>query len=273
MKLKLIIAFTLVVFSNSAFSQLVNESFESGSTPTGWGELVVVGLGSDWTFVSSSTSPICNPKEGSYMAKFNSFSISSDFSARLYTNALNLNGTGYELSFYMYHDGGYSSANDNIQVQYSLNGTDWHTIQSFSRPTTNPANWTKHTVDLSAYDNSPVFYIGFLGVSAYGNNMYIDQVQICNNCATSNLSTSLVNIKSLVSPNPATDQITVSIQEAFKNDYTVEISNIQGGILLNQKNSKEITNFNLSVAHLAPGNYVLNIYNISQRGTAKFIKQ
>lgn len=272
MKLKLIIAFTLVVFSNSAFSQLVNESFESGSTPTGWGELVVVGSSSDWTFVTSGTSPICTPKEGSYMAKFNSFSISDGFSARLYTNALNLSGTGYELSFYMFHEDGWASANDYIQVQYSVNGASWNQLQNIFR-NNGDLGWTKHTIDLSAYDNSPVFYISFVGVSAYGYNMYIDQVQICNNCATSNLSTSLVNIKSLVSPNPATDQITVSIQEAFKTDYTVEICNIQGGILLNQKNSKEITDFNLSIADLAPGNYVLSLYNSSQRGTAKFIKQ
>jgi hypothetical protein len=271
MKLKLLVIF-LVVISNQSFSQLVNESFESEFTPAGWSEVITSGSNPDWSFVSYTSSPNCTANEGSFMAKFNSFSCASGSKARLYTNALNLSGTGYKLTFYMFHEDGWASANDYIQVQYSVNGASWNQLQNIFR-NNGDLGWTKHTIDLSAYDNSPVFYISFVGVSAYGYNMYIDQVQICNNCATSNLSTSLVNIKSLVSPNPATDQITVSIQEAFKTDYTVEICNIQGGILLNQKNSKEITDFNLSIADLAPGNYVLSLYNSSQRGTAKFIKQ
>lgn len=37
--------------------------------------------------------------------------------------------------------------------------------------------WVKHTVDLSAYDGQNI-YVGFLGVSDFGNSIYIDDVSI-----------------------------------------------------------------------------------------------
>jgi len=132
----------------------------------------------EWSAVSSGTYPSCSPHSGSYMTKFNSFSCTHDSSARLYTYKVDFtNYMNCKLTFWMYHDSGYSSSDDKVVIQVSLDGTTWTNITEFLRYNASSPGWVEHTVDLSAYDNTDP-YIAFLGVSDYGNNMYIDDIEV-----------------------------------------------------------------------------------------------
>jgi len=39
--------------------------------------------------------------------------------------------------------------------------------------------WKQHTIDLSAYKGTTI-QLGFLGISAYGNNVFIDDANVTN---------------------------------------------------------------------------------------------
>ncbi|MCD6171331.1 MAG: choice-of-anchor J domain-containing protein, partial [Thermoplasmata archaeon] len=173
------------VYVNNTLGNLLYTGFDSipasGFPPANWTMEVVNQPGwtaPEWSAVSSGTSPSCSPHSGSYMTKFNSYSCSYGSSARLYTYKVDFtNYMNCKLTFWMYHDSGYSSSDDKVVIQVSLDGTTWTNITEFLRYNASSPGWVEHTVDLSAYDNTDP-YIAFLGVSDYGNNMYIDDIEV-----------------------------------------------------------------------------------------------
>lgn len=116
------------------------------------------------------------------MTKFNSYNVSAGGSARLYTPSLDLSTSAKPLTFWMSHDNGYSIANDRIQIQVSTNGgtiwTDVGTAIPRYDATCSIACWKEHTVDLSAYAGQPSVMVGFLAISEFGNNIFVDDVKI-----------------------------------------------------------------------------------------------
>jgi hypothetical protein len=154
------------------------ESFENATyAPTGWSIVDVSGTAGEWTRVTSGTYPTCSPQDGTAMSKFNSYNASAGSKTRLATPQISFAGnSNVTLTFQMYVDTGYSTANDSLEVYVSANGTDWTKVKGYKRySTTN--GWSAKSVDLSAYDGQSV-YVGFMGCSAYGNNMFIDNISI-----------------------------------------------------------------------------------------------
>ena len=72
--------------------------------------------------------------------------------------------------------------------------------------------WQMHTVDLSAYDDTDP-YIGFLGISEYGNNIFIDDVEITGEGAPSNTPPVAVGDSAFTSVDTAV------IIDVLANDY------------------------------------------------------
>ena len=181
---KIVLVTALTVFVLAAFTAvgsaqpILTEGFETSVPPPGWTEVVVSGTNPDWSQVSIGSHPTCSPHGGSYMAMFNSFSCSSGDKARLYTPKMNFSGlTDVKLKFWMYHDSGLSSYNDRITIQVSTNNATWSNLTTFQRYNAT-TGWQQHTVDLSAYAGNSSVWVGFLGISDYGNDMYIDDVEI-----------------------------------------------------------------------------------------------
>jgi hypothetical protein len=164
------------------------EGFEgtpsSGFPPAGWTHEIVSGTDTDneWD-VSDGTSTHPTgiiPHSGSFMTQYDSYFIASGNSARLYTPALNFAAAGsgtFTLRFWMFHDTGYLSSNDRVDIQASTDGSIWTTLTTVARYNT-VTGWTEHTVDLSAYTSDTTVYIGFLGISEYGNSIYVDDITI-----------------------------------------------------------------------------------------------
>ena len=111
---------------------------------------------------------------------FNSFSVGSGNAARLaYGTPLNLAGaTSASLSFWMYHDTGYSSSDDTMQVQTSTDGTTWTNLGSLYHRYTGTTGWEQITLDLTPFIAGGPFQIGFLGTSAYGNDVHLDSIAV-----------------------------------------------------------------------------------------------
>ena len=169
--------------TNTVMKESFNESIPaSGWPPAGWNIDIVSGTDTDnnWTISNgTSTHPSAVTPFGNYMAQYDAYYISSGNSARLYTSAIDFStGSHHWLKFYMYHDSGYSSYEDKVVVQVSLDGSTWNDIATFMRYDASNPGWVQHMVDLSAYDGQPSIYIGFLGVSDYGNSIYIDNIEV-----------------------------------------------------------------------------------------------
>ncbi|MBI5441136.1 MAG: choice-of-anchor J domain-containing protein, partial [Deltaproteobacteria bacterium] len=154
--------------------------FTDGFEGTGWSSVDTSGTAGTWTFASSSTYPTTTPHGGTKLAKFNSYNAASGSQTRVYRTAgfaVASSYTSVSLKFWMYHDTGYSTYNDRIQVQISTNGSTWSIVGTAVSRYTGSTGWAQATIDLSAYKGQTV-YLGFLGISAYGNNITLDDVTV-----------------------------------------------------------------------------------------------
>jgi len=156
---------------------LFSNGFESS---TGWAQVDTSGTAGTWSIATSSTYPTTSRHGGSYLAKFNSYNAASGSQTRYYRTtgfAVASTFSSVSLTFWMYHDTGYSTYNDRIQVQVSTNGSTWTNVGSAISRYRATTGWAQETIDLSAYKGQTV-YLGFVGISAYGNNMTLDDVTV-----------------------------------------------------------------------------------------------
>ena len=106
--------------------------------------------------------------------------------------------------------------------------------------------WVDNTVDLSAYDNAPDVMIAFEGISAYGNNLFIDDVNT-STASTTGINNMPYNLS--IYPNPAKDILT--IEGSYR---SVDVFDILGNLVLSSDATK-----NINVSELSNGVYMLNI--------------
>ncbi len=162
-------------------STLLSEGFEGtgGAIPEGW---ATNNTNAIWSVASIGTKPDPGaPKSGSMMAKFNSYDVSVDKNARLYTTTgLDLDNTGdYKVEFWMYHDTGNPNHTDRIQVQVSTDGgSSWSNVGSTIKRSDGSTGWKLHSVDLNQFRNIGDLRIAFLAISGCGNNMYLDDISV-----------------------------------------------------------------------------------------------
>jgi hypothetical protein len=164
--------FTATCSSSTLFTNGLDSS-------TGWAVVDTSGTAGNWTFVTSGTFPSISPHGGTGMAKFNSYDAASGSQTRLYRTtgfAIPGSATTATLKFWMYHDTGYSTYLDKVQVQVST-GSTWSNVGTAINRYDGTTGWKEHTIDLTAYKGTTV-QLGFLGMSLYGNNEYIDDVVV-----------------------------------------------------------------------------------------------
>ena len=150
---------------------LFSNGFESA---TGWATVQVSGTAGAWSLVTAGTHPTNAPHGGSSLARFNSFDSASGSQTRLYqTTGFAIPGTAttVTLKLWVYHDTGFSTDADRVQVQAST-GT-WANVGTAINRYDGSTGWKQHTIDLTAYKGTTV-QLGFLGISVFGNDVYID---------------------------------------------------------------------------------------------------
>ena len=195
--------------------------------------------------------------DGCFMWFF--YGTSAGQSSKLIFEKRDFSGTsGNQLTFsHAYAQ--YQTENDALKISISTDcGGNWTQVWSKSGATlaTVPAQtanffasatqWVDNTVDLSAYDNAPDVMIAFEGVSAYGNNLFIDDV---NTSIASSAGTNNIFSKLSIYPNPAKDILI--IEGSYK---SVDVFDVLGNLVLSYKTTK-----NINVSSLADGVYMLNI--------------
>jgi hypothetical protein len=87
-------------------------------------------------------------------------------------------------TFWMYHDTGYSTKDDRIQFQVSTNGVTWNNVGATQHRYNGTNGWSQVSLDLSAYQGQSSVQLGFLGTSAFGNNIYLDDLVVSAQSST-----------------------------------------------------------------------------------------
>jgi hypothetical protein len=168
---------TATVSTGGGSTTLFTNGLES---TTGWTQVDTSGTAGTWSVVASGTNPTCSKHGGSYMGMFNSYNAASGSATRYY-NATTFNSSSYTtvtLTFWMYHDTGYTTNADKVQVQVSQNSTTtWTSVGSAINRYDGTTGWKQHTISLSSNKGTTV-RVAFLATSAYGNNMFLDDVTV-----------------------------------------------------------------------------------------------
>ena len=160
------------------------ESFD-GTTfpPTCWANTQVFGSGL-WARVTAGIYPTCVPHSGAGMTEYASFNYSSGVSAVLVTPQIVFPNDNYQVVFWMYRDPGYASNADRVQVYYNVTpdtvgGTLLGTVNRSTTlpPTVATEGWYQYTFYVPTLSSGNA-YIVFDGISAYGNNMFVDDISV-----------------------------------------------------------------------------------------------
>ncbi|MCX7757298.1 MAG: T9SS type A sorting domain-containing protein, partial [candidate division WOR-3 bacterium] len=154
----------------------ISEGFNDAAfPPQGWQAVILSGT-YNWERFTQGQYPTCTPYEGTAMAGYRSWNASSGSGARLISPQIVLTGASLcSLKFWMMHDPGYSTVQESVIVEVSTNGTTFNRVAAFRRYY-QTQGWQEHSVYLGVF-SSP-FYVAFRALSGYGNNMYIDYVQV-----------------------------------------------------------------------------------------------
>ena len=167
-------------YKTTGFAENFDKSAPS-ALPAHWAEMVVSGSDGNWATNAGTVHPSgVAAHSGTNLVYFNSWT-SQTGQTRLYrTTGLNMTTmSGLTLSFWMYHDTGYSSSNDHVQVQVSTDGgATWSNVGAAVSRYDGSTGWKKHSVDLSAYASQTDLRLGFLGISGYGNDVHIDDISL-----------------------------------------------------------------------------------------------
>ncbi len=216
--------------------------------------------GTNWTYSSGTM-------------KFDCFNYSDGSKGELSIEPVNLSSlVDPSLSFDVAYRG-YTAATpetDKLEVFVSTNcGTTWTSVynkqgatlstgatQTTSFTPASAADWRNETVSLAAFVGQSEVFVKYVGTSNYGNNLYIDNINISS--ATSLSENELVSLN--VYPNPASTEVNVSF-EAKNANYSVKLIDLQGRVIANQN----LTNLNgtqvisLPTSTVAKGSYVVSI--------------
>ena len=135
-----------------------------------------------WKRVTTGGSPACSPYSAAGMLQFNSFSYANGSTGLLITPKLATTNNS-KLTFYMYRDNGMTGTVDKVNVYLSstpaISGTPLLTINRpiNAAPTVAANGWYPYTVNLPTLSMTNA-YVVLEGVSAYGNNIYVDDIKI-----------------------------------------------------------------------------------------------
>jgi len=169
---------------------------------------------------------------------------------------------------------------DQLRVKVSTNcGASWSTVYSKAGATlatvtavttsdyspTTAAEWRTETVNLNAYAGQANVLVQFEGTSKYGNNLYIDNI----NVATSVTGISEVNNISYANlyPNPTSSQATLELSLASSESVMINVYNNLGEIVYSEaKNNLPAGDNKITLATEGLANGMYNVSVSSKQG-------
>jgi hypothetical protein len=152
---------------------------------------------------------------------------------------------------------------------FSLAGADLSTAANHSSNTFYPTanEWDRAYVDLNSYNGLRDVMIAFKGISDYGNNLFIDDVNMNSN-PLQNTVLERQNFNFTLYPNPAYRTITLDVESDNNAAISCRIVNVLGQSVY----SSYLTNKNsvLNIAQLPRGTYFAIIEQANKTANQRF---
>ncbi|HNQ12375.1 MAG TPA: T9SS type A sorting domain-containing protein [Bacteroidia bacterium] len=160
-------------------------------------------------------------------------------------------------------------------------GQTWNTVYTKSYPAlstvTNPvtaaftptaAQWRAESVNLDSYAGQPELLLVFRGISGYGNNLYIDNINVADLAASVYQNTFDQSFE--IYPNPSNGVFNVRSTENFNDDLNIVISNVIGQEVIRLQNvSLNQAGLLIDLSKQLSGTYFVRIFNEENVTTQK----
>ena len=173
---------------------------------------------------------------------------------------------------YTYYTSGGNSLYDTLNIMASTNcGNTWQTVWensgtvlatapgSASAFTPNANQWKGYSINMNAFLGQSDVLIKFVGKSGYGNNLYMDNINLRYGVA--NKLNELTDANAIiVFPNPAQNQINVSYSGTTGTEVAMTLTDLFGRTYYSKDFAKfeKITD-NINTSELSSGIYLLNL--------------
>lgn len=260
---------TFNVFTGAAAATPLSQGFTSTSFPYANWSLDNPDPSLTWTRVTANSGSM----------KFNNFVYAAGSNSSFIVEPVDMTGLTSPVMTFDVAYRQYANENDRLQVYVSTDcGANWVSVFNEAGSTLSggaaavtsaytpaTADWRTETVDLSAYSSSTSLFVKFKATSAYGNNLYVDKINIQN--ASSGIDGNVENSFN-VYPNPTSDFVNVT----FNTDQNVVVTLINSVGQTVKVFNNVTTNSVLSLEGLANGVYILNADINGQRVTKQVIK-
>lgn len=263
----------------------LTEGFETGTIPSGWS---VLNPSDDLSAWQLATVGGFGASEHSYVAQ-NFDAASKGIFTNLLTPQYDLTAlSNLNLVFDVAYAKKSVTLNDSLKVEISTDcGDSWTTLYKKGGNTLRTTNtfyannrfvplasqWRTETVSLAAFASQTQVLFRFKNVSATGNNIYIDNINI--DMATGVNDVDLGKTVLSLSPNPVTDVSILTVNTTNKNrdNVLLEIYNVLGEkVKTILPSSKSALTFQIKNADFINGVYFyILIENGNSQGTGKFV--
>lgn len=149
-------------------------------------------------------------------------------------------------------------------------GTELSTLAAATAPFTPSAasQWRNESVSLSNFGSATKLIIKFRATSDYGNNLFVDNINIGVLGVTEVENAIGLNVY----PNPAAEMVNISFN-ATGGDYAFQMTDLQGRVVesrtMNNLNGAQL--INITTENLAKGSYLINIISNGATTTKKIV--
>jgi hypothetical protein len=267
------------------------------TTGTGYSRILTTGIMDAPSSVAESSYSILDGPTYNYGAiggfaqsnrsvRFRFFALNGSEQLDIVMQKVNL-GTGSKVDWsHAYRQ--YANENDRLQVHVSTDcGSTWTSVwdKAGSALATLPASttqyvpsaasdWVADSVDLAAYDNTNDVVIRFRGTSAYGNNMFLDDINITSSSVTAVEDLQLEEVAEIkIMPNPVSNHMTVQFTTLSLENININVVNTLGQKVLDVATGTfdGLNNIQVNTSDLVSGVYFLNVNSANGTSTKRFV--
>lgn len=251
---------------------LWTQSFDGLALPSGWLNLQDAGTGL-WSFTGAGTYPTCSPHSGAGMASFQSYSINVGSNASLVSQSFSLTGGAAKLGFWFYRDANstYATYADlvNFKINTSPSPTGATLLGTINRstslaPVVGAEGWYYYEFSIPTSFNTATNYIIFSAVSQYGDNMYMDDVNVSLLLAH-DVGTYSIDVSTPVTPGVITPKATFKNFGTSSESFPVTMTITPGGYTNTQNVTSLASNGTIQVSFgnwtAANGSYTIKVYS------------
>ncbi|MCX7696793.1 MAG: Omp28-related outer membrane protein [Bacteroidales bacterium] len=189
-------------------------------------------------------------------------------------------GLAFKLAHRMYS----SEYIDKLYVEVSTDcGNSWTTVwfkqdpnlatnsSPYTNAYTSPAtsDWRDEFINLSNYAGQSNVLIRFRAVSGYGNNLFVDNINVSENVSIFELG----NIQVALYPNPTSDNLSIQFDNITNENIRIQIYSVTGNVIFDNTYFISASTISIPVKELPEGVYFINLISSQNFTTKTFVIQ